>query len=152
MAVHGGLSPLVGSLDQVRGLERKREVPHEGAMCDLLWSDPEEISEWGMSPRGAGFLFGQRPLTQFNHKNGLQMVARAHQLVMEGYRLMWDDSLVTIWSAPNYCYRCGNMASIMKIEDNAGKLDYSFALFEAATLPADNSLVPTKKPPLEYFL
>jgi diadenosine tetraphosphatase ApaH/serine/threonine PP2A family protein phosphatase len=37
---------------------RKQEVPHDGAMCDLMWSDPEEIDGWGLSPRGAGYLFG----------------------------------------------------------------------------------------------
>lgn len=52
--VHGGLSPTIQTLDQIRVIDRKQEVPHEGAMCDLLWSDPEEIDGWGMSPRGAG--------------------------------------------------------------------------------------------------
>ena len=56
--VHGGLSPSINTLDQIRTIDRKQEVPHDGAMCDLLWSDPEEIDGWGLSPRGAGFLFG----------------------------------------------------------------------------------------------
>jgi len=56
--VHGGLSPTVTTLDQIRTIDRKQEVPHEGAMCDLLWSDPEEQEGWGVSPRGAGYLFG----------------------------------------------------------------------------------------------
>jgi len=53
--VHGGLSPSVDSLDQVQQLPRE-EVPHEGPMCDLLWSDPDERSGWGVSPRGAGYF------------------------------------------------------------------------------------------------
>jgi len=57
--VHGGLSPSLKSVDDIKTLERKQEVPHEGAMCDLLWSDPEEIESWGLSPRGAGYLFGK---------------------------------------------------------------------------------------------
>ncbi|KAJ2998969.1 Serine/threonine-protein phosphatase 4 catalytic subunit [Globomyces sp. JEL0801] len=56
--VHGGLSPSITSLDQIRVIDRKQEVPHEGAMCDLLWSDPDDIDGWGLSPRGAGYLFG----------------------------------------------------------------------------------------------
>ena len=53
--VHGGLSPAINSLDQIKIIDRKQEVPHEGAMCDLLWSDPEEgVETWGLSPRGAG--------------------------------------------------------------------------------------------------
>lgn len=45
-------------MDEIKTIDRKQEVPHDGAMCDLMWSDPEEINGWSMSPRGAGFLFG----------------------------------------------------------------------------------------------
>uniref|UniRef100_A0A183DMF0 Metallophos domain-containing protein n=1 Tax=Gongylonema pulchrum TaxID=637853 RepID=A0A183DMF0_9BILA len=56
--VHGGLSPSIQNLDQIRTIDRKQEVPHDGPMCDLLWSDPEDSIGWGVSPRGAGYLFG----------------------------------------------------------------------------------------------
>ena len=69
---------------------------------DLLWSDPEDIEGWGLSPRGAGFLFGGNIVKQFNHTNHIDVIARAHQLVMEGYKHMFDKQLVTVWSAPNY--------------------------------------------------
>lgn len=52
-------------------------------MCDLLWSDPDDRGGWGISPRGAGYTFGQDISEQFNHTNGLTLVSRAHQLVME---------------------------------------------------------------------
>jgi len=71
-------------------------------MCDLLWSDPEDIEGWGLSPRGAGFLFGANCVKQFNHTNHIDVIARAHQLVMEGFKYMFDKQLVTVWSAPNY--------------------------------------------------
>jgi len=54
-------------------------------MCDLLWSDPDDRIGWGISPRGAGYTFGQDISETFNHSNGLTLVSRAHQLVMEGY-------------------------------------------------------------------
>ncbi|KAF3767902.1 hypothetical protein M406DRAFT_90482 [Cryphonectria parasitica EP155] len=121
LCVHGGLSPLVDSVDKIRMLDRKQEVPHEGAMCDLLWSDPDDIDGWGLSPRGAGFLFGADIVRSFNHKNNLSLIARAHQLVMEGFKEMFDTSIVTVWSAPNYCYRCGNVAAILELfEDDSG--------------------------------
>jgi len=123
LCVHGGLSPLIDSIDKIRLLDRKQEVPHEGAMCDLLWSDPDEIDGWGLSPRGAGFLFGADIVKCFNHRNDLSLIARAHQLVMEGFKEMFDSTIVTVWSAPNYCYRCGNVAAILELgEDgsNAG--------------------------------
>lgn len=74
-------------------------------MCDLLWSDPEEIEGWGLSPRGAGYLFGGNVATTFNHTNKIDNICRAHQLVMEGYKWMFNNQVVTVWSAPNYCYR-----------------------------------------------
>ncbi|KAJ3479632.1 hypothetical protein NLG97_g8271 [Lecanicillium saksenae] len=121
LCVHGGLSPLIDSVDKIRLIDRKQEVPHEGAMCDLLWSDPDDIDGWGLSPRGAGFLFGADIVKVFNHRNDLSLIARAHQLVMEGFKEMFDSSIVTVWSAPNYCYRCGNVAAVLELcEDESG--------------------------------
>jgi serine/threonine-protein phosphatase 4 catalytic subunit len=89
-------------------------------MCDLLWSDPDgklslliihilihlvEITGWGLSPRGAGFLFGGDTVRNFARQNDIELLARAHQLAMEGYKHMFDNLIVTVWSAPNYCYR-----------------------------------------------
>ena len=54
-------------------------------MCDMMWSDPDDRSGWGISPRGAGYTFGQDISEQFNHNNGLKLITRAHQLTMEGY-------------------------------------------------------------------
>jgi len=179
LCVHGGLSPLVDSVDKIRLIDRKQEVPHEGAMCDLLWSDPDEIEGWGLSPRGAGFLFGGDIVKHFNHKNDLSLIARAHQLVMEGYKEMFDGGIVTVWSAPNYCYRCGNVAAILDLgEDasNGGTIarsngDYGrsngisrnesmerriigpgrrYRVFEAAA--QDTRGMPAKKPVADYFL
>ncbi len=119
--MHGGLSPVVRTLDQMRSIERQQEIPHDGAFCDLMWSDPEDIREaWRVSPRGAGYLFGGRVTSEFNAINGLSLIARAHQLVMEGLKYQFDDKLVTVWSAPNYCYRCGNVAAVLSIDEAGG--------------------------------
>ncbi|XP_951856.1 serine/threonine protein phosphatase pp2a catalytic subunit, putative [Theileria annulata] len=115
---HAGLSPSIDSLDHIRKLDRIQEIPHEGAMCDLLWSDPEERTGWGLSPRGAGFTFGYDITKAFNQNNGLDLIARAHQLTMEGYQWSQDKNVVTIFSAPNYCYRCGNQGAILEIDEN----------------------------------
>lgn len=60
LCVHGGLSPEIRTLDQIRVVARAQEIPHEGAFCDLVWSDPEEVDTWAVSPRGAGWLFGDK--------------------------------------------------------------------------------------------
>ena len=107
------------TLDQIRAIDRNQEIPHEGAFNDLVWSDPEDIpGSWQLSPRGAGYLFGKRVTDEFHEVNNLQFLARAHQLVMEGRKYHFDKRLVTVWSAPNYCYRCGNVAAILEIGGN----------------------------------
>lgn len=136
LCVHGGLSPEIHSLDQIRTIERQQEIPHEGSFCDLMWSDPEDIETWAMSPRGAGYLFGAKVTAEFNHLNGLELVCRAHQLVQEGYKYMFpEQSLVTVWSAPNYCYRCGNVAAILSFND---QLEREFKLFREVPESSDS--------------
>ena len=143
--VHGGLSPSIQTLDEIRIIDRKQEVPHDGPMCDLLWSDPEETTGWGMSPRGAGFLFGSDVVQQFNNTNHLEMICRAHQLVMEGYKWHFNESVLTVWSAPNYCYRCANVAAILEFQHSNQKEP---KIFNA--VPDSERKVPNRKCP--YFL
>ncbi|NXK23343.1 PP4CB phosphatase, partial [Arenaria interpres] len=145
--VHGGLSPSIQTLDQIRTIDRKQEVPHDGPMCDLLWSDPEDTTGWGVSPRGAGYLFGSDVVAQFNASNDIDMICRAHQLVMEGYKWHFNETVLTVWSAPNYCYRCGNVAAILELDEHLQK---EFIIFEAA--PQETRGIPSKKPVADYFL
>ena len=87
LCVHGGLSPELRTIDQIRTigkyeeylyLDRKNEIPHEGPFCDLMWSDPEDVDTWALNSRGAGWLFGGKVTKDFNHINGLELIARAH--------------------------------------------------------------------------
>lgn len=143
---HGGLSPSFNTIDELRNFDRKIEVPHEGMMCDLLWSDPDDSHGWGVSPRGAGFTFGPDITEAFNKKNGLKLICRAHQLVNDGYSWNHDRECVTIFSAPNYCYRCGNYASLMEM-DEKGACD--FTQFDPSPERPDDFTV-SKIP--DYFL
>ncbi|KAK6199399.1 Metallo-dependent phosphatase-like protein [Scheffersomyces amazonensis] len=124
-AAHGGLSPSCQQLDQIRTLDRFREIPHDGIMADLVWSDPDtEIMDFKLSPRGAGYLFGLDIINKFCQDNDLVQMIRAHQLCNEGYTSYWKGKCLTVWSAPNYCYRCGNKASILEIlHSNYGSKD-----------------------------
>ncbi|KAM3180046.1 hypothetical protein ACTXT7_017070, partial [Hymenolepis weldensis] len=78
--------------------------------------------------------------------NGLDFICRAHQLVMEGHKTMFDGKLVTVWSAPNYCYRCGNVASILDIQTPK---EFEFKEFDA--VPDDERVVPPARI-TPYFL
>ena len=115
-----------------------------------LFCSPErntDIEGWGLSPRGAGYLFGGDIVQQFNTVNKLELICRAHQLVMEGYKWMFSETLVTVWSAPNYCYRCGNVAAILEVDENMQK---NFKVFDPA--PQENRGVAAKRQAPEYFL
>ena len=83
-----------------------------------MWSDPDNIDTRILSHKGAGWMFGIKVTKEFNHINELQLIARAHQLVEEGY-IYWfpDNILVTVWSAPNDCYRNNNIAAIMELDN-----------------------------------
>ena len=97
-----------------------------------MWSDPDDIETWAQSTRGAGWLFGSQVTSEFNHINNLTLIARAHQLVQEGYKFMFpNQNLVTVWSAPNYCYRCGNAAAILKVNDPLNVDDSNVIIFDA---------------------
>jgi len=138
LCIHGGLSPDINTLDQIRALKRNQEIPHKGALCDLVWSDPDEVETWETSPRGAGWLFGKSVTEDFMEINNLNLICRAHQVVHEGHKYMFGEKLVTVWSAPNYCYRCGNVASILEIDGNKR----SAKTFDA--VPDDQRVHPTK--------
>lgn len=116
--IHGGLSPSIEKIDDIQQLDRFCEVPEEGPMCDLLWSDPNEGSGWRKNSRGAGYTFGQDISEEFNHDNNLKLVTRAHQLTINGYEWCHNKNVCTIFSAPNYCYKCGNDAAIMEIDEH----------------------------------
>jgi serine/threonine-protein phosphatase 2A catalytic subunit len=145
--LHGGLSPSIDTLDNIREINRFQDAIPEGPMCDLLWSDPDDQrSGWGISPRGAGYTFGPDVSQQFIHKNKLKLVARAHQLVMDGYSYTHDRRVVTIFSAPNYCYRCGNQAAIMEVDDT---LRMNYIQYEPAPRKGEPQV--TRRAP-DYFL
>lgn len=147
LCIHGGLSPEIRTIDQIRVIDRKVEIPHEGAFCDLMWSDPDDIETWSMSPRGAGWIFGSKVTDEFNYINGLELICRAHQLVQDGFKYWFpNENLVTVWSAPNYCYRCGNVASILMVDEN---LQRNFAIFNA--VPESARSVPLRSV-VPYFL
>lgn len=117
------------------------------AMVHMLWSDPEDdMVGFGQSPRGVGVIWGCDETDKFIHINKLKKICRAHQLTMDGLKEQHNNQCLTVFSAPNYCYRCGNLASIVEIDE---LLNTRYQQYE----PAPRDLEPrTVKRVPAYFL
>lgn len=126
--VHGGLSPVLNSMDEIRNIARPTDVPDFGLLNDLLWSDPADtINEWEDNERGVSYVFSKVAINKFLQKFGFDLVCRAHMVVEDGYEFFNDRTLVTVFSAPNYCGEFDNWGAVMGVSE---ELLCSFELLE----------------------
>merc|ERR1719401_1633393 len=96
--MHGGLSPELTDMDQIRNLPRPAEVPDSGLLFDLLWSDPSpDVTAWGENDRGVSFTFGPEIVKYFLERFDLDLIARAHQVIQDGYEFFAGRQLVTVF-------------------------------------------------------
>jgi serine/threonine-protein phosphatase PP1 catalytic subunit len=115
--MHGGLSPALSNMDQIRRLARPISVPDQGLICDLLWSDPaRECPGWENNERGVSFTFGEDVVQNFLRRHDLDLICRAHQVVEDGYEFFARRQLVTLFSAPNYCGEFDNAGAMMSVD------------------------------------
>ena len=119
LCMHGGLSPDLKTIQNIQDISRPTDIPDQGLLCDLLWSDPDkEAVDYDENDRGVSVIFGEKVVTDFNKKNDLDLIIRAHQVVDDGYEFFANRQLITIFSAPNYCGEFDNSAGIMIIDDS----------------------------------
>ena len=131
LCVHGGLSPEIQTLDDINAIQRFRDPPGSGPMCDLLWSDPIDEEE-EVAPdvlflhnelRGCSFTYSYTAVCKFLVSNNLLSIIRAHEAQDEGYKLYKKSptgfpSVICIFSAPNYCDSYDNRAAIIRFQNN----------------------------------
>ncbi|KAK6453867.1 Ppz1 protein phosphatase [Scheffersomyces xylosifermentans] len=116
--VHGGLSPVLNSMDEIRNIARPTDVPDFGLLNDLLWSDPADtLNEWEDNERGVSYVFSKVAINKFLSKFGFDLVCRAHMVVEDGYEFFNDRTLVTVFSAPNYCGEFDNWGAVMSVSE-----------------------------------
>ena len=151
--VHGGLSPALKHMDDIRHIARPTDVPDYGLLNDLLWSDPADMqSDWEANERGVSYCFGKKVIMEFLQAHDFDLVCRAHMVVEDGYEFFSDRILVTVFSAPNvssplihkqyfraqkltqfqYCGEFDNWGAVMSV---SGELLCSFELLK----PLDSS-------------
>jgi serine/threonine-protein phosphatase PP1 catalytic subunit len=100
--VHGGLSPSLAHMDDIRQIARPTDVPDYGLLNDLLWSDPADMDQdWESNERGVSYCFGKKVIVDFLARHDFDLVCRAHMVVEDGYEFFNDRLLVTVFSAPN---------------------------------------------------
>ncbi|KAK9473916.1 Metallo-dependent phosphatase-like protein [Dipodascopsis tothii] len=116
--VHGGLSPALNHMDEIRNIQRPTDVPDYGLLNDLLWSDPADThNEWEDNERGVSYCFGKTAINKFLAKFEFDLVCRAHMVVEDGYEFFNERSLVTVFSAPNYCGEFDNWGAVMSVSE-----------------------------------
>ena len=120
LCMHGGLAYGLKKVEELKILRRPTDIPDEGILCDLVWSDPsEELPDcWGTNERGISYTFSKDVVREFCEKNDLDLICRAHQVVEEGYEFFSDMRLVTIFSAPNYMGEFDNNGGILSINED----------------------------------
>lgn len=114
---HGGLSPTLHELKEIRNLSRPCEVTSSGLLCDLLWSDPDpSVTGWAKNTRGVSVVFGADVVSLFLARYDFDLICRAHQVVEDGYEFFAKRQLITIFSAVNYCGEYDNAGAMMCVD------------------------------------
>lgn len=142
--VHGGLFSKDGvKLEELCQIDRFKQPPDGGMMCEMLWSDPTENSGRLPSKRGVALQFGADVTKRFLQENDLDLIIRSHEVRDEGYKIEHEGKLVTVFSAPNYCDQVGNKGAVVnitrkrkdQIDAFKPELDYDYWKFEAVPHP-----------------
>uniref|UniRef100_A0A6G1SFD1 protein-serine/threonine phosphatase n=1 Tax=Aceria tosichella TaxID=561515 RepID=A0A6G1SFD1_9ACAR len=134
LVMHGGLfSQDNVKLDDIRKIDRNKQPPNDGLMCEILWSDPMLVDGRVVSKRGIAIAFGPDVTKEFCENNNLDYIIRSHEVKQLGYEVAHGGQCITVFSAPNYCDTMGNQGAIVRLE--APSLRPDFLRFDAVSHP-----------------
>lgn len=158
LCVHGGISTAISSLEDIDRIDRVREIPKLGALCDLVWADPIDNDSGKISEglvktndsRGCSYYFGYELSKRFLDKTGLVSIIRAHEAQANGFKMYnWGNSkdfptVITIFSAPNYCDFYNNKGAVIKFKVNLTSISRIILLISSSTSrPSTPTTFPT---------
>ena len=121
LCMHGGLAIDLKSINQLKSIKRPTEIPEEGLLCDLVWSDPDDSVLFDFmtnKERGISICFSKQVVEEFTNKNDIDLICRAHQVVEEGYQFFANMKLITVFSAPNYMGIFDNKGGILFVNED----------------------------------
>lgn len=120
--VHGGLfSRDDVTLEDIKKEPRiGRQPGQEGIMCELLWTDPQELPGRGPSKRGVGIAFGPDVTQRWCEANKISGVFRSHEVRQDGYAIEHQGLCTTVFSAPNYVDQSGNKGAFVRVDASGG--------------------------------
>ncbi|KAK6635261.1 Serine/threonine-protein phosphatase 5 [Polyplax serrata] len=134
LVMHGGLFSTDNvTLEDIKKIDRNRQPPEEGLMCDLLWSDPQPMEGRAPSKRGVGVQFGPDITKTFLQHNKLDYIIRSHEVKNNGYEEAHDGKCITVFSAPNYCDQMGNKGAFITLDGKTMKPKYT--IYDAVPHP-----------------
>ncbi|XP_028031383.1 serine/threonine-protein phosphatase 5 [Bombyx mandarina] len=134
LVMHGGLfSKDDVTLEDIKNVDRNKQPPEDGIMCELLWSDPQPMQGRSQSKRGVGCQFGPDVTHNFLQRNKLDYIIRSHEVKNDGYEVAHDGKCITVFSAPNYCDTMGNLGAFITM--NGKDLVPHFTTYEAVPHP-----------------
>lgn len=156
-SIHGGIMPEF-TLEGLLCADRLNEYPEYG---NIMWGDPsDDVLGFLPSQRGAGYLFGRQAVQEFLEQINIAWpsiaplvktdsapiqkicaIVRSHQLVMDGIKCQFDGTCITVWSAPNYCYKCKNKAAAMIVKTDGHEYMYYQHVKEQYKVDAEDALI-----------
>ncbi|CAG12750.1 unnamed protein product, partial [Tetraodon nigroviridis] len=142
LVMHGGLFSEDGvTLEDLRKIDRNRQPPDSGPMCDLLWSDPQPQNGRSISKRGVSCQFGPDVTERFLSQNKLDFIVRSHEVKAEGYEVTHSGKCITVFSAPNYCDQMGNKGAYIHLRGSDLKPEFHQFTAVASTTRHDLTTV-----------